>query len=84
MYPTKKGGREWYVNMADPKNDPIFSTGFSQTLIKKIAVPMTDVTIIIIITVMVVVGLVLILGALLIHRLECMLILLQVLHNGKI
>ena len=47
MYPTKKGDREWYVNMADPKNDPIFSTGFSQTLIKKIAVPMTDVTIII-------------------------------------
>ena len=47
MYPTKKGDREWYVNMADPKNDPIFSTGCSQTLIKKIALPMTDVTIII-------------------------------------
>jgi hypothetical protein len=35
IYLTKKGGREWYVNMADPGNDPIFSTGFSQTLIKQ-------------------------------------------------
>jgi hypothetical protein len=36
IYPTKKGGgREWYINMADPTNDPIFSTGFNQSLIKE-------------------------------------------------
>jgi hypothetical protein len=36
IYPTKKGGgREWYINMADPRNDSIFSTGFKQSLIKQ-------------------------------------------------
>ena len=36
IYPTKKGGgRQWYINMADPTNDPIFSTGFNQSLIKQ-------------------------------------------------
>ena len=36
IYPTKKGGgREWYINMADPTNDSIFSTGFNQRLIKQ-------------------------------------------------
>jgi hypothetical protein len=35
IYPTKKGAREWYINMANPRNDPIFSTGFNQTIIKQ-------------------------------------------------
>ena len=36
IYPTGKGGgREWYINMADPRNDSIFSTGFKQSLIKQ-------------------------------------------------
>jgi hypothetical protein len=35
IYLTKKGGREWFINMADPRNDSIFSTGFSQNLIKQ-------------------------------------------------
>jgi len=25
IYPTSKGGREWFVNMNNPKNDSIFS-----------------------------------------------------------
>jgi hypothetical protein len=25
IYPTKKGGREWYINMDNPKADPIFN-----------------------------------------------------------
>ena len=25
IYPTMPGGREWYVNMSDPKQDPIFN-----------------------------------------------------------
>ena len=27
IYPTKVGGREWYVNMNDPNADGIFDTG---------------------------------------------------------
>ena len=67
--------------MADPRNDPIFSTGFNQSLIKQNSSSSNTAvdngnnnnngtvryT----------------LGALLIRRLECMLLLLQVLHNGK-
>ena len=25
IYPTKEGGREWFVNMENPKEDPKFS-----------------------------------------------------------
>jgi hypothetical protein len=35
IYPTIQGGREWYVNMTNPKNDPIFSLGSSQSIIKQ-------------------------------------------------
>jgi hypothetical protein len=35
IYPTTEGGREWYVNMANPKNDPIFSLGSNQSIIKQ-------------------------------------------------
>jgi hypothetical protein len=35
IYPTVKGGREWYVNMANPRNDPIFSLGSNQSIIKQ-------------------------------------------------
>ena len=35
IYPKKAGGREWYVNMNDPRNDPIFSIGSNQGLIKQ-------------------------------------------------
>jgi len=27
MYPTKIGGREWYINMIDPNSDQLFDTG---------------------------------------------------------
>ena len=29
IYPTKVGGREWFINMANPSNDSIFSVGDS-------------------------------------------------------
>jgi hypothetical protein len=35
IYPTIEGGREWYVNMTNPRNDPIFSLGSSQNIIKQ-------------------------------------------------
>jgi hypothetical protein len=36
IYPTKAGsGREWYIKMNDPRNDPIFSIGSDQGLIKQ-------------------------------------------------
>ena len=36
IYPTVKGGREWYVNMDDPRSDLIFSIGGSnQSIIKQ-------------------------------------------------
>ena len=35
IYPTVKGGREWYVNMNDLRSDPIFSLGSSQSVIKQ-------------------------------------------------
>jgi hypothetical protein len=25
IYPTKEGGREWFINMSDPKSSPNFS-----------------------------------------------------------
>jgi hypothetical protein len=25
IYPTKQGGRQWYINMNNPKEDPIFT-----------------------------------------------------------
>ena len=27
IYPTMQGGREWYINMSNPRNDNIFSIG---------------------------------------------------------
>lgn len=35
LYPTKKGGREWYINMDNPKNDSIFHIGSEQNLIRQ-------------------------------------------------
>ena len=35
IYPTVKGGREWYINMTNPQNDPIFSIGSGQSIIKQ-------------------------------------------------
>jgi hypothetical protein len=35
LYPTKKGGREWYINMDNPKNDSIFHIGSGQNLIRQ-------------------------------------------------
>jgi hypothetical protein len=35
IYPTKKGGREWYINMDNPKNDSIFNVGSGQNLIRQ-------------------------------------------------
>jgi hypothetical protein len=36
MYPTKKGGREWHINMTNPRNDPaIFSIGSKQNIIRQ-------------------------------------------------
>jgi hypothetical protein len=37
IYPTKQGGREWYINMSNPRNDNIFSigTGFAHENITK-------------------------------------------------
>jgi hypothetical protein len=35
IYLTKKSGREWYINMANPRNDPIFSLGSNQSIIKQ-------------------------------------------------
>jgi hypothetical protein len=35
IYPTMEDGREWYVNMANPRNDPIFSLGSNQSIIKQ-------------------------------------------------
>jgi hypothetical protein len=35
IYPIVNGGREWYVNMSNPKNDPIFSLGSNQSIIKQ-------------------------------------------------
>jgi hypothetical protein len=35
IYPTKVGGREWYVNMHNPINDSIFSIGSDQSITKQ-------------------------------------------------
>ena len=35
IYPTKSGGREWFINMANPRNDPIFSLGSNQSIMKQ-------------------------------------------------
>jgi hypothetical protein len=35
IYPTKVGGREWYVNMNNPINDSIFSIGSDQNITKQ-------------------------------------------------
>jgi len=35
IYPTKMGGREWYVNMNSPVNDSIFSIGSDQSITKQ-------------------------------------------------
>ncbi len=32
IYPTKSGGREWYLNMGDPKDDRNFSVTFNHSL----------------------------------------------------
>ena len=39
IYPTKRGGREWYVNMDNPKNDSIFTTSTQQNMIKESEIP---------------------------------------------
>jgi hypothetical protein len=33
IYPTKEGGREWYVNMEDPFADPLFSNTFDRNIV---------------------------------------------------
>jgi hypothetical protein len=35
IYPTKQGGREWFMNMSNPANDPNVSFTFKPTLIKQ-------------------------------------------------
>jgi hypothetical protein len=35
IYPTRVGGREWYVNMHNPINDSIFSIGSDQSITKQ-------------------------------------------------
>jgi hypothetical protein len=35
IHPTKKGGREWYINMNNPENDTLFSIGGSSQSITK-------------------------------------------------
>ena len=35
IYPTKQGGREWFMNMSNPENDPNVSFTFNPTLIKQ-------------------------------------------------
>ena len=35
IYPTRVGGREWYVNMNNPRNDTIFSIGSDQSITKQ-------------------------------------------------
>src|SRR5438093_13646105 len=34
IYPTKENGREWYVNMENPKDDEGFAVTFNQILTK--------------------------------------------------
>ena len=36
IYPTKQGGRQWYINMKNPKDDPIF------TIVSNIPITMSD------------------------------------------
>jgi hypothetical protein len=35
IYPTKPGGREWFMNMSNPENDPHVTFTFNPTLIKQ-------------------------------------------------
>jgi len=35
IYPTKQGGREWFMNMTDPKNDPNIDFTYDPHLIKQ-------------------------------------------------
>ncbi|MDQ4074374.1 MAG: hypothetical protein M3162_08750 [Thermoproteota archaeon] len=35
IYPTVKGGREWFINMSDPRNDPNVTFTFNPKLIKQ-------------------------------------------------
>jgi hypothetical protein len=35
IYPTKQGGREWFMNMSNPKNDPDIDFTFDPHLVKK-------------------------------------------------
>ena len=35
IYPTKQGGREWFMNMSNPKNDPNVSFTFNPNLLKQ-------------------------------------------------
>src|SRR6185437_3218658 len=35
IYPTKHGGREWFMNMSNPKNDPNIDFTFDPNLIKQ-------------------------------------------------
>jgi hypothetical protein len=35
IYPTVAGGREWYLNMSNPRNDSMFSIGSDQNITKQ-------------------------------------------------
>ena len=35
IYPTKPGGREWFVNTSNPKNDSLFSITFNPDIKKQ-------------------------------------------------
>ncbi|MBA3977141.1 MAG: hypothetical protein H0X50_02960 [Nitrosopumilus sp.] len=35
IYPTKQGGREWFMNMSNPESDPTVTFTFNPTLIKQ-------------------------------------------------
>src|SRR2546428_12723349 len=35
MYPTKPGGREWYINMDNPKNDGMFTIESHQNITRQ-------------------------------------------------
>jgi hypothetical protein len=36
IYPTKENGREWYVNMENPKDDQNFSITFNPNLSRQV------------------------------------------------
>ena len=38
IYPTKPGGREWFVNTSNPKNDSLFSITFNPDIKSRLMV----------------------------------------------